>query len=74
MLFWIFDLDYTLYQFPSHIKFDYKLLKSDNQLEYFINNLPCKKILFTNGNTSHAILCLKKMNIHLFILFLLRRA
>ena len=63
MLYWIFDLDYTLYDLPIEIKFDYKLLKSDSQLDYLLKNLPFKKIIFTNGTFNHGMMCLDKMNI-----------
>ena len=63
MLYWIFDLDYTLYDLPIEIKFDYKLLKSDSQLDYLLKNLPSKKFIFTNGTFNHGLMCLDKMNI-----------
>ena len=43
MLYWIFDLDYTLYQLPQGVDFDYKHLKNDSQLKYLLSMLPCKK-------------------------------
>lgn len=63
MLHWIFDLDYTLYDLPMEISFDYKFLKDDPQLSYLLNSLPLKKYIFTNGTFSHGIKCLEKMNI-----------
>ena len=63
MLYWIFDLDYTLYDLPIEIKFDYTLLKSDSQLDYLLKNLPFKKFIFTNGTFNHGMMCLDKMNI-----------
>ena len=63
MLYWIFDLDYTLYDLPTNIKFEYELLNNDHQLNYLLQNLPSKKLLFTNGTFGHGIVSLKKMNI-----------
>ena len=63
MLYWIFDLDYTLYDLPTNIKFEYELLNNDQQLNYLLQNLPSKKLLFTNGTFGHGIVSLKKMNI-----------
>jgi putative hydrolase of the HAD superfamily len=63
MLYWIFDLDYTLYDIPIEIKFDYTLLKSDSQLDHLLKNLPFKKLIFTNGTFNHGLICLDKMNI-----------
>ena len=63
MLYWIFDLDYTLYDIPKEIGFDYKLLKNDTQLNYLLEMLPFKKYIFTNGTFSHGLVCLDKMNI-----------
>jgi FMN phosphatase YigB (HAD superfamily) len=63
MLYWIFDLDLTLYQLPINVNFDYKHLTKDDQLNYLLTMLPCKKILFTNGTYNHAINCLNKIDI-----------
>ena len=63
MLYWLFDLDYTLYQLPKDKAFRYTLLQKDRQLEYLINELPSKKIIFTNGTNGHAIQCINKMGI-----------
>jgi len=63
MLYWIFDLDYTLYQLPEYINFNYNFLSKDTQLNYLLTMLPCNKILFTNGNTSHAIRSLEILGI-----------
>ena len=47
MLFWVFDLDYTLYNLPKSIQFDYDLLKED----YYIDN----KCPYGDGYTSNKI-------------------
>ena len=63
MLYWIFDLDYTLYDMPSDKDFNYKYLKNDFQLNYLLKKLPFKKFIFTNGTFNHGIVCLDKLNI-----------
>ena len=63
MLYWIFDLDYTLYDLPMEKNFNYSLLNNDAQLNYLLKQLPFKKYIFTNGTFSHGIMCLQKMNI-----------
>ena len=63
MLYWIFDLDYTLYDIPMEISFNYNLLDKDFQLNYLLGKLPCKKYIFTNGTFNHGIICLNKMDI-----------
>ena len=63
MLYWIFDLDYTLYDLPMERNFNYKLLTEDTQLNYLLKMLPFKKYIFTNGTFSHGLLCLDKINI-----------
>lgn len=63
MLYWIFDLDYTLYQLPRNTPFAYKELNEDSQLKYLLKKLPCSKLLFTNGTVFHADTCLKKMKL-----------
>lgn len=54
MVYWIFDLDYTLYSLPKHIPFSYKYLKNEPELKYQIDILPGKKGIFTNGTRGHA--------------------
>ena len=49
MLYWIFDLDYTLYTMNKNIEFSYSLLKNDNFLSLLLSFLPDKKIIFTNS-------------------------
>ena len=63
MLFWIFDLDYTLYNIPKNIGFQYKYIYDDNYLGLLLSFLPQKKIVYTNSNTNHCNLCLDIMNI-----------
>ena len=63
MLYWIFDLDQTLYQLPSNVNFSYNVLYKDNHLNYLLSNLPSKKIIFTNGTYNHGEICLNKLDI-----------
>tara|TARA_E500000178_G_C16751577_1_gene630633 strand:- start:151 stop:645 length:495 start_codon:yes stop_codon:yes gene_type:complete len=63
MLFWVFDLDNTLYQLPRNTEFHYKYLDNDYQLKYSLSLLPMKKILYTNGTIGHADMCLKILDI-----------
>ena len=63
MLYWIFDLDQTLYQLPLNVDFSYTELYKDNQLNYLLGNLPSSKIIFTNGTYNHGKLCLDKLDI-----------
>ena len=62
MLYWIFDLDETLYDLYGR-RFNYNLLKKDQHLNMTLNSLPCKKIIFTNGTYGHAIDCLNRLQI-----------
>lgn len=63
MLYWVFDLDYTLYQLPRYIDFSYIYLNKNNKLNKQLITLPLKKILFTNGTRGHAAKCLELMNL-----------
>lgn len=63
MLYWVFDLDNTLYQLPRNIDFNYRYLGPNNKLRQQLSILPLKKILFTNGTIDHADNCLKILNI-----------
>ena len=63
MLYWIFDLDYTLYQLPQGTPFSYSKLTSDTQLKYLLKKLPCGKLMFTNGTVFHADTCIKRLKI-----------
>lgn len=60
---WIYDLDYTLYQFDKSSKFDYNNLTHNPKLNRNLVSLKGKKILFTNGNLLHTLTCIKKMNL-----------
>ena len=62
MLYWVFDLDETLYDLYGR-RFNYNLLEKDSHLKMTLNTLPCKKIIFTNGTYGHAIDCLKRIGI-----------
>ena len=63
MLYWIFDLDYTLYDLNKKDRFEYSYLEPDDYLNKCLNRLPCKKIVFTNGTLDHAYKCLERMSI-----------
>lgn len=63
MLYWIFDLDHTLYSLDKNERFSYFRLNKNAQLETQLNLLPCRKILFTNGTIGHAIKSLEKLGI-----------
>ncbi len=63
MLHWIFDLDYTLYDIPIEVNFDYDLLNEDVQLSYLLKKLPFNKFIFTNGTFDHGLTCLEIMKI-----------
>lgn len=65
-LYFIFDLDYTLYNLNKNEEFDYKNLNKDNFLNFLLNNYPLnkfKKIIFTNAMKIHADHCLEIMGI-----------
>ena len=55
MLYWIFDLDYTLYDIPKEYPFNYSLINKNMALKNLLKNLPHNKIIFTNGTKGHAI-------------------
>ena len=63
MLYWIFDLDHTLYSMDKNERFNYSKLYKNTQLDTQLGLLPCKKILFTNGTLGHANKALEKMGI-----------
>lgn len=63
MLYWIFDLDSTLYQLDDKTPFEYELLQPNIQLSYLIKKLPLKKIIFTNGTLGHAHICINKIQL-----------
>lgn len=60
---WVYDLDFTLYQFNSHKDFDYNLLNYNPNLNNNIKSLKGKKVLFTNGNLLHTMACIRKMKL-----------
>ena len=62
MLYWVFDLDETLYDLHGE-PFRYEILERNNHLNNTLSILPHKKIIFTNGTHGHAIDCLKRLNI-----------
>jgi len=61
MLYWIFDLDNTLYNVGN--QFSYAKLQKDTNLSRKLSLLPEKLILFTNANKNHTYECLKKIGI-----------
>lgn len=64
MLYWVFDLDYTLYSLPKSIGFSYDLLKKDEHVNTLLRSFPLKKEIFTNGTLQHAFNALKKMEMY----------
>ena len=64
MLYWIFDLDLTLYQLPMGVDFNYEYLSHDHQLIYLLKSLPSYKIMFTNGTLDHAKKSINKINLY----------
>lgn len=64
MLYWIFDLDHTLYNLSKRERFSYSKLGKNTQLNAQLYLLPCIKILFTNGTVGHAVTSLKKIGIY----------
>ena len=64
MLYWVFDVDHTLYQLPKNSSFfSYSLLSPDPQLKYLLSTIPCKKLLFTNGTKGHGITTVETLNV-----------
>tara|TARA_Y100000389_G_scaffold181511_1_gene197222 strand:+ start:294 stop:767 length:474 start_codon:yes stop_codon:yes gene_type:complete len=57
MLYWIFDLDNTLYQINNKY-FNYNKLSYDDSLKKNLSVLPGNKIMFTNGTYNHAEKCI----------------
>lgn len=62
MIYWIFDMDNTLYQRNGN-SFSYNMLKRDNELIYLLNKLDGIKILLTDGTHQHTNLVLDKMGL-----------
>ena len=63
MLFWIFDLDYTLYDIPKNIPFKHSYLTKNDYLGLLLSFLPDKKVIYTNSNISHCNFSLKRIGI-----------
>jgi HAD superfamily hydrolase (TIGR01509 family) len=61
MIYWIFDMDETLYQITG--RFSYESLKIDTELINLIKKLNGLKILFTNGTHQHTNIVLSKMGL-----------
>jgi len=61
MIYWIFDMDETLYNMDN--KFSYDLLKPDAELIHLINKLNGRKILFTNASHQHTNIVLAKLGL-----------
>ncbi len=61
MIYWIFDMDETLYNMDN--KFSYDLLKPDTELIQLINKLKGRKILFTNASHQHTNIVLDKLHL-----------
>ena len=61
MIYWIFDMDETLYQ--SKGRFNYNNLRVDNELISLIKKLNGLKILFTNGTHQHTNIVLDKIGL-----------
>jgi len=59
MLYWVFDLDNTLYQLPRNIEFSYRYLGPNRRLRQQLEMLPLVKLLFTNGTVGHANKCIE---------------
>ncbi len=69
MIYWIFDMDETLYRMNGSFK--YESLKPDQELFNLIKKLNGLKILFTNGTHQHTNIVLQKLGlISLFDLIL----
>lgn len=64
MLYWVFDLDYTLYSIPKSIEFSYDLLKKDERVNTLLRSYPLRKEIFTNGTLQHAYNVLQKMKMY----------
>jgi len=63
MLYWVFDLDQTLYQLKNNQDFSYEKLYKDDQLNYLLYMLPSSKLIFTNGTYNHGLHCLNNLDI-----------
>ena len=59
MLYWVFDLDYTLYSLPKTQEFSYQSLQVNKKVNTLLKYFPLKKHIFTNGTLLHAANTLK---------------
>jgi FMN phosphatase YigB (HAD superfamily) len=62
MIYWIFDMDETLYNSGSQ-KFSYGNLAKDTELISLINKLNGRKILFTNASHMHTNVVLDRLGL-----------
>lgn len=63
MIYWIFDMDETLYKINKGERFNYESLKQDQELYNLLKKLNGYKILFTNGTHQHANIVLQKLGL-----------
>jgi FMN phosphatase YigB (HAD superfamily) len=64
MIYWIFDMDNTLYQRDeNNTGLVYNSLKRDSELIYLLKKLEGMKILLTDGTHQHTNLVLDKMDL-----------
>lgn len=65
MIYWIYDLDFTLYGYDGNPNgaFQYQKILEYPNLKQKIKSLPGKKILFTNGNLLHTLACVKQLSL-----------
>mgnify|MGYP001163519041 CR=1 FL=1 len=67
MLYFIFDLDYTLYNVDKRLELNYSYIKEDKYTNFLLQSIPFDKYVFTNGILIHAKRCLEIMKMtHLF--------
>ena len=64
MLYWVFDLDYTLYNLSKQELFDYNKLKEDVEVTNYLRKFPLYKCIFTNGTHGHAVKSLQRLNMN----------
>ena len=62
MINWVFDLDLTLYELNGNT-FSYQNIIKPPNLRELITNLPGRKVLFTNGNLQHSVVCINLLNL-----------
>ena len=73
MLYWIFDLDYTLYNVDKKIPLRYDYIKEDKYTLFLLRSLPFNKLIFTNGTQEHAQTCLSLMNMSSLFTYVIAR-